>query len=223
MSKKSDYVGKRQMKAVTVHGKHHSTTVTGNAWGVFPETLDLPVKGTKRKLKPKTTSHMLENMTISIDLNVKNLPHSEGFTKMLTDNLGIVRVKKNFEVLSTTEKIIRAFSKAKFKNVAAIELDNNVLYSHPEKFFDANNAIKTMMRAIHDKKHKGKIILLKMLSKEHKDCKVEVKVSRVHLPWVHDILITIEGELPEEYFRRVINYLEGHLKIENIVDEWKKG
>jgi hypothetical protein len=61
-----------------------------------------------------------------------------------------------------------------------------------------------------------------MLSKEHLGCQVEVKVSRVHLPWMHDILIKIEGELPEEYFRRVINYLEAHLEIEDIEDEWKK-
>jgi hypothetical protein len=140
---------------------------------------------------------------------------------MISDNLGIVKTKKDFEVLSTTEKIIRAFAKAKFKNVAIIELDDEVLYDHPEEYYDIDEAIKTMLLVIHDKKGKGNIIRLKMLSIEHKDCSVFVKVSRVHMPWMHDILIKIEGTLSEEYFRRVINYLEDNLDIERLVDEWK--
>ncbi len=222
MSKSGDYIGKRQMKAITVHGKHHSTTVAGNAWGIFPERLDILVKDRKRTAKKKKPENMLENMTISIDLNVKNITHSEGFVKLLSDNLGIVRIKKDFEVLSTTEKLIRAFVKAKFKNVAIIELDGVILYNHPEKFYDANKAITVMMENIHSKRSKGQEIILKMLSKEHKNCEINVKVSRIHLPWVHDILIRIEGVLSEEYFKRIVNYLEGHLKIEKIVDEWKK-
>ena len=222
MSKSTDYIGKRQMKAVTIHGKHHSTTVSGNAWGIFPETLDLEQKETKRRIKKIKPKEMLENMMVSIDLIVKDMPHSKSFIQKLTDNIGIVRIKKDFEVLSTTEKLIRAFAKAKFKNVATIELDGDVLYNHPEIYYDTDEAIEALMYDIHQNKREGNIIFLKMLSKQHKDCEVNVKVSRVHMPWVHDILIKIKGELPEEFFRRIINYLEENLEIEKLMDEWKR-
>ena len=223
MSHTGDYSDKRQLKAITSHGKHHSSTITGNALGIFPEPFDLGAKEGKKhteKKKPKAPI-ILENMIISIDLNVKDLAHSDGFIRMLSESLGVVRVKKDFEVLSTTEKIIRALAKAKFKNVATIELDDEVLYNHPEKFYDADEAIKEMMMDIKNKKKRGNNINMRMLSKDFKDCEVEIKVSRVHLPWFHDILIKFQGELEEEYFRRVINYLEENLQIENMEKDWK--
>lgn len=223
MSRGGDYTTKRQLKAITSHGKHHSSTITGNALGIFPELLQLGTEKDKKptdKEKPKGPI-ILENMTISIDLNVKNLAHSEGFIHMLSENLGIVKMKKDFELLSTTEKIIRALAKGKFKNVAKIELDDEILYRHPEKFYDVDEAIKEMMMDIHNESRVGKVIFVHMLSKDFKDCEVEVKVSRVHLPWFHDILIKFQGELQEEYFRRVINYLENNLEIDNIEKDWK--
>ena len=78
-------------------------------------------------------------MTISIDLDVKDVSHDDDFMQMLMAHIGLDKVEKDFEVLSTAEKVIRAFAKAKFKNVAAIELDGNELYSHPENFYDTKN------------------------------------------------------------------------------------
>lgn len=223
MSSKGDYTDKRQLKAITSHGKRHSSTITGNAIGIFPEPFDFGVEKSKKQQDRQKSKgpNILENMIISIDLNVKDLAHSDGFIRMLSESLGVVRVKKDFEVLSTTEKIIRALAKGKFKNVATIELDNEVLYNHPEKFYDADEAIKEMMMEINNKKKRGNNINMRMLSKDFKACEVEIKVSRVHLPWFHDILIKFQGELEEEYFRRVINYLEENLQIENMEKDWK--
>jgi hypothetical protein len=223
MKSKDNYSTKRQLKAITSHGKHHSTTVSGNFLGIFPDGLDISPKVSKKRKPSKRSKerHLVENMTISIDLNAKELGHNEGFIRLLSENLGVVRVKKDFEVLSTTEKIIRAMAKSKFKNVAKIELDGKILYEHPEDFYDEDKAIEVLIKEIAKRKSPGTKILMQMLSSEHKDCVVEVNVTRVHMPWMHDILVKFEGILDEEYFRRVINYLESHLDIENIVNEWR--
>jgi hypothetical protein len=223
MSKKGDYSDKRQLRAITSHGKRHSSTVTGSLWGIAPERPDLggSEKKKKSKKKKKESQILVENMTISIDLDVKNLRHSEGFIQKLSSSLGVVRVKKDFHVLSTAEKIIRALAKGKFKNVGTIKLEDDVLYHHPEKFYDIDDALEKLMKVI-NKKKTGDHIFMNLLSKEHKDCTVDVKVSCLHMPWMHDILIKFHGELPDEYFRRVINYLEDHLKIENIENDWKE-
>ena len=226
MSKKDNYLSKRQLKAITTHGNRHSSTVTGSSLaGIVPLLPSISGKKSKHKKHDKDDktkeSEFVENMTISIDLDVKNISHSDGFVQILSSSIGIVKVKKNFEVLSTAEKIIRAFSKAKFKNVATIELDGEELYHNPKNFYDADKAIKTLIEEIHNRKQPGNKIQMELLSLDHKDCSVDVKVSSAHLPWIHDILIKFHGTLPDEYFRRIINYLEDHLDIENIEKEWR--
>jgi hypothetical protein len=221
ISKKNDFVTNRQLKAVKSRGDRHSTTVTGNYLGLFPDKPSIgPVKGKKQVKEEKTTGPVnVENMTISIDLDVKDISHNEDFIQMLLSYIKLDRVEKDFEVLSTAEKILRALAKAKFKNVALIELDDKVLYEHPEKYYDIKDAIKILIEEIHQKEN-GNKIFMELLSHEHKDCVIEVEVTRVHLEWMHDIFIRFHGVLEEEYFRRVINYLEDHLEIEDIEKSW---
>jgi hypothetical protein len=223
MSNKNNYVTKRQLKAVKSRGDRHSTTVTGNYWGLFPQRLPIgPVKGKKQVKEPEPTGPVkVENMTISIDLSVKNTSHHEDFIHKLISYVKLERVEKAFEVLSTAEKILRALAKAKFKNVAVIKLDGEVLYEHPEKFYDTKDAIKILIEQIHHQKQKGNNVFMELLSHEHKDCLIEVEVSRVHLELTHDIFIRFQGVLKEEYFRRIINYFEENLEIENIENDWK--
>jgi hypothetical protein len=222
MSKEDQFVTKRQLKAITVHGNRHSSTITGNALGIFPEPLNLPATEVKKDTseESKTDHDLVENMIISIDLDVKEISHHDGFIEMLMGIVGINKVEKNFEVISTAEKTIRAMAKAKFKNIATIVLNNEVIYNQPEDFYDIDKGIEQLIQTVHDKNSIGNNIFIRLLSEEHKDCIVEVKVSRVHLPWVHDILIKFKGVLPDEYFRRVINYLEDHLEIEDIESRW---
>jgi hypothetical protein len=222
MSKKNNYVTKRQLKAVRSRGDRHSTTVTGNYLGLFPDRPQVgPVKGKKQVKEPEPSGPVhVENMTISIDLDVKNISHHEDFIHKLLSSVKLERVEKSFEILSTAEKILRALAKAKFKNVALIELDGKVLYEHPEKFYDTKDAIEILIEHIHHQKQKGNKIFMELLSYEHKDCLIEVEVSRIHLELTHDIFIRFHGVLKEEYFRRVINYLEDHLDIEDIEESW---
>ena len=223
MSKKNDFVTNRQLKAVKSRGSRHSTTVTGNFLGIFPDRSPIgPVKGKKQVKEPEPSGPVqVENMTISIDLDVKDISHHEDFIHKLISYVKLDRVEKSFEVLSTAEKILRALAKAKFKNVALIELDGKVLYEHPEKFYDTQDAIKILIEHIHHQKQKGNNIFMEIISHEHKDCLIEVEVSRIHLELTHDIFIRFHGVLKEEYFRRIINYLEDNFEIENIENDWQ--
>ncbi len=216
----SDYESRKQMRAVTSHGKKHSSTITA----LFPAPPELPEKKPKRvhskKRIPKGDT-ILDHMSISIDLNVEEHIPDETLIDKLRDFLGVERVEKEYEVLETTMKIIRAFHKAKFKNVNLIRLDGEEIYNNPRDYFDSDEAIDTIIRHIKENGKSGNFIHMYLSSEEH-PCKAEVEVSRVHLPFTHDILITFDGELENEYFRRVINYLEDHLAIEDMDNEWSK-
>ena len=224
MSRKDDYVTKRQLKAIKTRGKRHSSTIVGNMMGIFPEPLVVysPYPKKHKGERKVLTSDMLEDMTISIDLDVKDVPHGDDFLRMFAAIVGLDRVEKDFEVLSTAEKVIRALAKAKFKNVVTMELDGEEIYHCPEDFYDSSDAIEQLLEELKDPERSGNNITISLLSQDHKDCIVGVKISRLHMTWTHDILITFHGVLAEKYFRRVINYLEDHLEIENIEDEWEK-
>ena len=224
MSSKDNYTAKRQFKAIKSRGKRHSSTIAGSSLGIFPEPLVGPGAEHERHpgKKRRQVHGLLEDMAISIDLDVKDVSHNDDFLKTLAAIVGLDRVEKDFEVLGTAEKIIRALAKAKFRNVVTIDIDGDVLYHQPDDFFDVSDAIERLVGELHKSEREGNDITMELISKDHGKCRAKVKVSRIHQKWVHDILITLSGQLSEKYFRRVMNYLEDHLDIEDMEDSWKK-
>lgn len=223
MATEENYNTKRQLKAITSHGKRHKSTVVGNMVGIFPGKLvDYTAsRGRSGKKAPHITD-MLEDMTISIDLDVEDISQCDDFICSLTSIVGLDRIEKDFEVLSTGEKVVRALKKAKFKNVVSMELDGDEIYHCPEDYYDSDEAIKQLINELSAPERSGNEITITLISKDHSDCIVKVKISRYHMRWMHDILVTFHGMLSEKYFRRVMNYLEDNLDIENIEDEWTK-
>ncbi len=223
MATEENFNTKRQLKAVTSHGKRHKSTVVGNMLGIFPEPLIeySPTKPKEERRAPRL-SDMLEDMTISIDLDVEDISHYDDFISMLTSIVGLDRVEKDFELLSTAEKVLRALKKAKFKNVVTMELDGEEVYHCPEDYYDSEDAIELLIKELNEPKRPGNDISISLLSKDHTDCLVKVSITRYHMRWTHDILITLHGMLPEKYFRTIINYLEDNLEIEELEDEWTK-
>ena len=140
---------------------------------------------------------------------------------MLKTLVGLSKVRKDFEVLSTAEKIILAFGEARFKNVVSIDLDGKNLYYNPEDYFDLEEALSRLIREVADDWNRGNDIFVIMVSKEHPDCIVEVEISRVHSPWMHDILIKFNGILSEVDFRSIICNLEKKLDVPGLEKAWK--
>jgi hypothetical protein len=223
MSSEDDsYRAKRELKAVTSRGSRHRSTISGI--GIFPEPLDLPVRERRRrkKVEEKRMFKQLENAAISIDLDVEDIDVDETFLERLTERLGIDNVEKDFEVLQTASKVLRALAKAKIRNVMYLKLDGETIYENPDDYYDVDEALDAIMNEIKVQESSGDRITIDLLSADFEDLWVEVKVNRVHLPWRHDVLIKFHGEMNGEYFLRVINYLEEHLKIEDIEKEWRK-
>lgn len=221
MSTDDVYKAKRELKAVTSHGKRHNSTISGI--GIFPEPLELPIKVRRTKEVKKKMYRYVENMTISINLNVKDIDNDETLLEKLMEKLGLDEVVNDFEVLDTSTKVLRALAKAKIRNVMTIKLDNETIYKNPDDYYDVDTAVDVIMMEIQDRKgDKGKAINMELVSANFEDLWVEAHVSKIHMPWTHDILIKFHGEMDGEYFIRVINYLEEHLDIENMEKEWKK-
>ena len=220
MSTDDVYRAKRELKAVTSHGKRHNSTISGI--GIFPEALELPMKVRRSKEVKKKLYKHVENMAISINLDVKDIDHDETLMEKLMEKLGLDEVVKDFEVLDTSSKVLRALAKAKIRNVMTIKLDNETIYKNPDDYYDVDTALDIMMMEIKDRKGMGNRIDMEMLSGSFEDLWVEAHITRIHMPWKHDILIKFHGEMDGEYFVRIINYLEEHLNIENMEKEWKK-
>lgn len=221
MSKETDYTAKRQLRAITSRGKDHNSTISGV--GIFPEPLfDSIATRTKKERKKKAMYKKIENVTISIDLDVKQRTHSDNFLDKMMNIAGVKKVEKDFELVSTAEKVLRALAKAKFKNVNSIELDQEELYYNPTDFYDSNDAIDIMIKEIKDNEGRGSEIYAELTSADFEDCMANVIIKKTHMVWYHDILIMFDGQLPGEMFLRIINYLEENLEIEDIEKEWER-
>jgi len=223
MEKKSEFPKKRRLKALKHRGPRHSFTISGNILGSPHKTLESVSSKTEKHPPGSERSKVrnVENITVSIDLDVKEIEHSKDFSRLLATIVGLSKVRKDFEVLSTAEKIILAFGDAGFNNVVSIDLDGKNLYYNPEDYFDLKEALSHLIQKVNEDRNRGNVIFVIMVSKEYPDCIVEVEISRVHSPWMHDILIKFNGILPEVDFRGMICQLEEKLDIPGLEKAWK--
>ena len=100
------------------------------------------------------------------------------------------------------DKLLRALAKAKFKNLATLELNGQIVYEHPEKEMD----LKEVLEHIKD------YILADEKIEEAKALVIEGREGET------EVHLTVEGSIEEEYLNRIINYLEDHLEVQTLLE-----
>ena len=130
----------------------------------------------KEKDKHKYEKEFLKNLHIKFDFNVdkKEVNSPSFFSRITTGKM----VEEDFELLSTTELILRGLAKAKFRNTAKIIVDGKTLYEHPEKKSDLRKTIEDIDEYSTDIT-KGKNVKIIAILADVEKCTATIKINKI--------------------------------------------
>jgi hypothetical protein len=158
----------------------------------------------KGKDKHKYEKEFLKNLHIKFDFDVdkKEVYPTSFFSKIITGKM----IEEDFELLSTTELILRGLAKAKFRNTAKIIVDGNTLYEHPEKKSDLRKTIEDI-EEYSSEISKGKNVEIIAILADVEKCTATIKINKIHSIKEHSVDIKISGKIRKEIYHTFLNYL----------------
>jgi len=215
MAKKEPYGVEKDIKTITGRSRKHSARLEGQFLGIMPG----PVLGTAPEKEPKEEKAIVvrsvKDLSLRIDLKVDDVDKGSGVFSEMLHLIGLDPREGDFEVLSTMDKVLRALAKAKFRNLAELRFNGELVYDHPEDEWDLRKVLKRIKEMAPGTKLEE--AEARVIEHEVGDTEAHIKVDKVHTELTHDILIKFDGELEGEMLRRVINYLEENLEIEELI------
>lgn len=218
MVSKEPYGMEKDLKIIEGSSSAHSARLEGQFIGIFPSQPIEVIKEGKRPDDEKKGMVItgIKDLHLRIDLDVSDIKKQKGPLMEFIHMIGLDPKEADFDVLTTLEMVLRAFAKARFKNLAEVTFDGKKVYDHPEIDFDLRKVLKNIKDIDHDfsnAEEAGAVIL----EHEKGDTEVRIVVDKVHTRFGHDIDIRIKGEISGEMLRRIINYLEENLMIEELL------
>ena len=160
-----------------------------------------PKKGDKDK--HKFEKEFLKNLHIKFDFDVQ-IKEVEP-PSFLSKIKGKV-IEEDFELLPTTELILRGLAKAKFRNTAKIVVDGKILYEHPEKKSDLRKTIDQISEFSSDISKGKKVEIIAILADVEK-CIATIKINKIHSKKEHSVEIQIKGKIKKDIYHTFLNYL----------------
>ena len=129
--------------------------------------------------------------------------HADNFlSKILSGKM----TEEDFDLLATTELILRGLAKAKFRNTSKIVVDGKTLYEHPEKKSDLRKTIDEIDEYSSDIK-KGKQVVITAILADVEKCTATIKINKIHSIKEHSVDIQINGKIRKEIYHTFLNYL----------------
>jgi len=167
-----------------------------------------PSKKTKGKKHRSSGEKVLRNLHVRFDLNVKQkkIPASNVFSKFITMITGNGLVEEEFDLIPTTELILRGLAKAKFKNILKIVFDKKTVYHHSDHHSDLRKTIDDFSSITHGAKIR-KSVEVTAIFKEGMKSFVIVKIMKIHKKKGHAVDIQIKGGIKAELYHTFKNYL----------------
>ena len=158
----------------------------------------------KEKDKHKYEKEFLKNLHIKFDFDVdkKEIDPPSFLSKIISGKM----IEEDFELLSTTELILRGLAKAKFRNTAKIRVDSKTLYEHPEKKSDLRKTIDDISE-YHSEISKGKNVEITAILADVEKCSAIIKINKIHSLKEHSVDIQINGKIRKEIYHTFLNYL----------------
>ena len=128
----------------------------------------------KKKEKHKFEKEYLTNLHIKFDFDVKK--EIKKSPCLICRAIGKNYIEEDFELLPTTELILRGLAKAKFRNTAKIIVDGKVIYEHPEKKTDLRKTIDDINEFSNDIL-KGKNVEVVAILDDVEKCTANIKIK----------------------------------------------
>ena len=167
--------------------------------------VDASHPGKKGKDKHKFEKEFLKNLHIKFDFDVerKEVDPPSFLAKITSGKV----VEEDFELLPTTELILRGLAKAKFRNTAKIVVDNNTIYEHPEKKADLRKTIDQIGEFSQEISN-GKKVEVTAILDDVERCTATIKINKIHSQKEHSVDIQIKGKIKKDIYHTFINYLD---------------
>jgi len=217
MSHSGTYGVDRDIKEISGSSSRHSARIYGQYPGIFP-SIEVPtIEHARKRRSGKPSSTEVGDLSIIIDLDANDLDDDDNFIQAVLSVVGLHPKDADFDVLSVTERVLRALSKAKFRNLAELKFNDRRVYEHPELEFDLRNTLD-VIGELAIKEQRIDSAEARIIEGPDMDAEAFVKVSRSHSRFTHDIRIDIRGNIEGENLRRIVNYLEENLKIEKLFE-----
>jgi hypothetical protein len=215
MAKKDPYGMEKDLKVLKGSSVKHKARLEGQFLGIMPGPELFSERDQPREDEKAIVVRGVKDPVLKIDLNVQDIEEELGPLKEMLHLIGMDPREGDFEVISTLDKVLRALAKAKFKNLAELSFNGKLVYEHPENEWD----LRKVLGRLKEMPVEGRLeeAEARVILKEEGDTEVSVKVDKVHTELTHDILIKVDGELDGEMFRRIINYLEDNLEIQELI------
>jgi hypothetical protein len=162
----------------------------------------------KKEDKHKFEKQYLTNLHIKFDFDVekKIVKSSCIFYRVI----GLNQIEEDFELLSTSELILRGLAKAKFKNAAKIVVDGKTLYYHPEKKSDLRKTIDNLSDFSEDISKSQSVEIVAILDDVEK-VEAIIKIKRIHSKKEHSVDIEIKGKIRSEIYHTFLNYIKENI------------
>ena len=164
-----------------------------------------PSKKEHHGKKDKYKDELLTNAHIRFDFNVKRSEIKP--SNILLKIFGKKLIMEDFDLLSTTELILRGLAKAKFRNTAKIVVDGKILYEHPEKKTDLRKTIEDISE-YSEEISKGKKLEIRAILSDVEKCTAIIKIKKVHTKKEHSVDILMKGLIKKELYHTFLNYLK---------------
>ncbi len=216
MSTKEPYGMEKDLKILEGHSANHSARLEGQFIGIFPAPQIEIIHDVEGDIEKKVIVKGVQDPHLKIDLKVDDVDEDRNPLNEILHLLGLDPREADFNVLMTMEKVLRAFSKARFKNLAEVTFDGKKVYENPDLDFDLKKVLKNIKDLDEDFSN-AEEAEAKVLEHDEDDTSAIIKVDKVHTKFGHDIDIKIKGEISGEMLRRIINYLEENLEIEELL------
>ncbi len=216
MSDSGTYGVERDTRIMKGSSSKHSARLEGQYPGLIP-SFEVSSEPKREIFKPRPSTVMrVKDPRLYIDLDAKDMG-DDNFVETFLDVIGVDPREADFDVVSTIELCLRALARAKFKNLASLEIGDGVVYEHPEKEWDLREVLENI-KGIASSDASIEEASATVFKGEEDGLEARIKVRRKHTRFSHDIYLDIDGEMEEEYFNRIINYLEEHLEIEKLIE-----
>jgi hypothetical protein len=215
MATKDPYGMEKDLKVLKGSSGKHKARLEGQFLGIMP-TPEMGIESDEIKKSEKAVIiRGVKDPVLKIDLDVKDIDERAGPLFEMLHLIGLDPREGDFEVLATLDKVLRALAKAKFRNLGELKFNGKLVYDHPEDEWDLRKVLKKLKEMVGD--NKLEVAEARVIYREEGDTEASVKVDKVHTELTHDILIKFDGELDGEMLRRVINYLEENLDIQELI------
>jgi len=160
------------------------------------------------------SEEMLWNLHVFLDLNVehKTIPPSTILSKLRTILMGNGFVEEGFDLVPTTELVLRGLAKAKFKQLVKIRVDKKIVFKHSDENSTLRKSIDDFNWLPPDS-HAKKSLEVTAAAKETMSSIATVKIMKIHREKDHAITIEIKGGIKKGLYHSFRNYLTESLDV----------